>query len=168
MKGIILFQSKHGSTRQYAEWIAEETGFPLIDLKQNVKPDLKDADILIIGSWVRAGKMISHGWIKKNWSSIQDKEVIVFAVGGDVPDEQIRKKVLDGSLPEGIKENISFYLLHGRFRQEDQNIFLRKMLNFAAKYDKEDELAQNMVKGVDGVKRDNLHDLFEKIRSLSK
>lgn len=27
MSGIILYKSKYGATKQYAEWIAEETGF---------------------------------------------------------------------------------------------------------------------------------------------
>lgn len=34
MKGVIIYKSKYGSTRQYAEWICAETGFELFDVKQ--------------------------------------------------------------------------------------------------------------------------------------
>jgi len=168
MKGIVLFMSKHGSTRQYAEWIAQETGFNLVDLKANRRPDLKDKDIIVIGSWILAGKMVAHSWIKKNWPKIEDREVIVFSVGGDVPNEELREKHKVASLPEDMSGKVSFYLFQGRFRQEDQNVFLRGMLKFAAKYEKDGDLAGKMVKGVDGVRRENLDEMLRYIGSLSK
>ena len=168
MKGIVLFISKHGSTRQYAEWISEETGFPMIDLKKNKRPDLEGVDIIIIGSWILAGKMVARGWIRKNWPKVQDKKVIVFSVGGDVPNDELREKCKEASLPEDMRDGVSFYRFQGRFRQEDQNFFLRGMLKFAAKYEKEGDLAQNMVIGVDGVKRENLDEMLRYIASLSK
>ena len=27
MNGVILYQSKYGATKRYAEWLSEETGF---------------------------------------------------------------------------------------------------------------------------------------------
>jgi menaquinone-dependent protoporphyrinogen IX oxidase len=168
MKGVILYISKCGSTKQYAEWIGEEAGIPLIDLKKEKKPDLGGYDIIVIGSWILAGKMVAHGWIKKNWTGIKDKKVIAFSVSGDVPDEEMRKKFLEASMPPEIRSRVSFYSFHGRFRKEDQGIFIRGMLNFAAKFEKEGDLANNMVLGVDGVKRENLDEMLAHIGSLSK
>ena len=31
MNGIILFQSKYGATKKYAQWLSEETGFPCVE-----------------------------------------------------------------------------------------------------------------------------------------
>ncbi len=168
MKGIILYQSKHGSTKQYAEWISEETGFPLVDLKKESIPDLKDMEIIVIGSWILAARMVAHGWMKKNWAKIKDKSVIVFSVGGDVPTEELKKKYMDSSLPKETKDKVHFYTYQGRFRQEDQNFMLRGMLKFAAKFEKEGDLANNMVVGVDGVKKENLDEMIQYIGSLSK
>ncbi|MBN1538915.1 MAG: hypothetical protein JW939_02135 [Candidatus Thermoplasmatota archaeon] len=166
MKGIVLYISRCGSTRQYAEWIGEETGFPIIDLKKDKEPDLCGYDIIVIGSWILAGKMVAHSWIKKNWHRIENKNVFVFSVSGDVPDEEIRKKYLDASFPNGIGSRISFYSFHGRFRKEDQNILLRGMLNFAAKFEKEGNLANNLVLGVDGVKKENIKGIIDQIKRL--
>ena len=30
MKGIILYRSKYGATKRYADWLAQETGFDCI------------------------------------------------------------------------------------------------------------------------------------------
>ena len=30
MKGIIIYKSKYGATKKYAEWISEATGFPCV------------------------------------------------------------------------------------------------------------------------------------------
>ena len=44
MSGIILYKSKYGATKQYADWIAERTGFSCIktddaDIKDVMKYD---------------------------------------------------------------------------------------------------------------------------------
>jgi len=163
MKGIILYMSKCGSTKQYARWIGEETGFPIVDLKKEKKPHLEDMDMVVIGSWILAGKMAAHGWIKKNWPEIREKKVIVFSVSGDVPDEEKRKGYLEASLPHEIGNRVSFHSLHGRFRKEDQNVFLRKMLNFAARFEKDGDLANSMVLGIDGVRRENIQGIMDQI-----
>ncbi|NLZ89841.1 MAG: flavodoxin, partial [Clostridiales bacterium] len=32
MKGIILYQSKYGATKKYAHWLAEDTGFAVMEV----------------------------------------------------------------------------------------------------------------------------------------
>ena len=32
MKGIILYTSKYGATKRYAQWLAEETGFDCLEI----------------------------------------------------------------------------------------------------------------------------------------
>lgn len=166
MNGVILYMGKHGSTKQYADWISEETGFAAIDLKKESKPVLED--MVIIGSWILAGRLVAHGWIKKNWSKIEDKKVIVFSVGADEPDEKLREKYMGSSLPEGARDKVAFYALQGRFRREDQNFMLRKMLNFAVRFEKDGDLANNMVMGVNGVKRENLEEMLRYVRSFER
>ena len=34
MKGIILYQSKYGATKKYADWISEATGFECVETKK--------------------------------------------------------------------------------------------------------------------------------------
>lgn len=33
-RGIVLYQSKYGSTEKYARWLAEEAGYDIIEVKK--------------------------------------------------------------------------------------------------------------------------------------
>ena len=37
MNGIILYQSKYGATKKYAQWLSEKTGFPCVETKQAIE-----------------------------------------------------------------------------------------------------------------------------------
>ena len=45
MSGVILYQSKYGATKRYAEWLSEETGFQCIETK---KADINEIIKLIL------------------------------------------------------------------------------------------------------------------------
>ena len=44
MNGVVLYQSKYGATKKYAEWISEKTGFPVIETKKAKIGDIKKYD----------------------------------------------------------------------------------------------------------------------------
>ena len=46
MKGIILYTSKYGATKRYAEWLAEETGFDCLETKKAKLEDGKQYDTI--------------------------------------------------------------------------------------------------------------------------
>ena len=41
MKGIIIYKTKYGSTKKYADWLAEETDFDIIDVSKTKINDIK-------------------------------------------------------------------------------------------------------------------------------
>ncbi len=41
MSGIILYQSKYGATKRYADWLSEETGFSCMETKKAKIEDIK-------------------------------------------------------------------------------------------------------------------------------
>ena len=47
MNGIILCQSKYGASKKYAGWIAEETGFKLVETKKADVNDVSTYDVII-------------------------------------------------------------------------------------------------------------------------
>ena len=80
MEGLIIFKSKYGSTEEYATWIAEETGFNKKSIKEVSKGDIDNAEIIIIGSPVMAGKYTISGWVKKHWHELKEKTVAFYSV----------------------------------------------------------------------------------------
>ena len=55
MSGAIYFKTRYGSTKDYAVWLAEKTGFGFHDIKDG--PKVGPEDIIILGSNLLMGKM---------------------------------------------------------------------------------------------------------------
>jgi hypothetical protein len=82
IKVLIAYQSKYGSTKQYAEWIHQRTEGDLVNIENENKPDLARYDIMIIGGYVRAGNIVIAPFIKDHWSGMKGKKVILFTTSG--------------------------------------------------------------------------------------
>ena len=65
-KGIILFQSKYGATKKYADWLAEMTGYDCAETKNANAVDLKPYDVILLGGGVYASGIAGFQFIKKN------------------------------------------------------------------------------------------------------
>ena len=61
MTGIILYQSKYGATKKYAEWIFEETGFEHIETKKADIKKVVNFDTIVLGGGIYASGM-RHWW----------------------------------------------------------------------------------------------------------
>ena len=116
-KGIILYQSKYGSTKKYAEWLKEKTGYVCIETKDaNVKL-LQEYDTIILGGGVYASGVAGLSFLKKNIERLNDKNIAVFCVGASPYDEnaieQIRKLHFKDKL-----SNIPLYYCRGAWDEE--------------------------------------------------
>ena len=48
-KGIILYQSKYGATKKYAEWLKEATQFECMETKKADIKKVQEYDVIILG-----------------------------------------------------------------------------------------------------------------------
>lgn len=87
-KGIILYQSKYGATKKYADWLTERTGYDCIETKNAKATQLQNYDVIILGGGVYASGIAGLHFLKKNMSSVADKKIAVFAVGASPYDEK--------------------------------------------------------------------------------
>ncbi len=110
-KKVVIFESKYGSTRCYARWLAEELSCPVFE-KRNFKPkDLKAYDVIIYGGGLYAGGVSGISLLTKNWEILSEKEVILFTCGLANPDDpnnvtHIRRglgKVLSAEIMDSVK-----------------------------------------------------------------
>ena len=49
MNGVILYQSKYGATKRYADWLSEETGFQCIETRKADINEIVTYDTIIFG-----------------------------------------------------------------------------------------------------------------------
>lgn len=87
-KGIILYKSKYGATKKYAQWLQELTGYECVETKKvNIKEVLA-YDVVILGGGVYASGIAGLSFIKNNIDVLSDKKLAVFCAGASPYDEE--------------------------------------------------------------------------------
>lgn len=81
MNTMILYQSKYGATKKYAQWLAEELQCDLLEIKAAKIAQLKEYDTIVIGGGVYASGIAGIQFLKKNYQILKGKKIVVFAVG---------------------------------------------------------------------------------------
>ncbi|ULQ58546.1 flavodoxin domain-containing protein [Brucepastera parasyntrophica] len=127
-KCAILYKSKYGSTRQYAEWIAEETQGDLFVLPKVTAAQLADYETLIIGGGLYAGQVSGISFLKKNFEALKTKKLIVFSVGASFDNEETVEKMKKENFPPEMWNSITFFHLHGALNYSAMNFFDRTLM----------------------------------------
>lgn len=109
MNAIVIYKSKYGSTRQYAEWIAEELDCSAVDVKTLKIDDVLKYDTIVYGGGLYAEIIAGVSFITKNLDKLKDKKVIVYSTGitpvdcRDYYDKLVVEKNFKGDSLEKIK-----------------------------------------------------------------
>jgi hypothetical protein len=112
---IVLYKGKYGSTRQYAEWIADEldAAGPL-SVDEATAADILPYATVIVGGAVRMGKITAANFLMRHWPILRKKRVILFSFSASPPWSPETEAYLPGSLPEEIRDAIRWVPLWGR------------------------------------------------------
>lgn len=140
-RGIILYQSKYGATKKYADWLVEETGYDCIETKNAKVADLNNYDVIILGGGVYASGIAGFQFIKKNISQLADKKVAVFAVGASPYDERAIMQIREMHFKDELC-NIPLFYCRGTWDEEKMKFTDRtlcKMLQKAVAKQNPDE-----------------------------
>lgn len=119
-KGMILYQSKYGATKKYADWLTEKTGYDCMETKSAKAAHLQNYDVIVLGGGVYASGIAGLSFLKKNIGNISGKKIAVFAVGASPYDEkaimQIRELHFKGAL-----SNVPLFYCRGAWDEEKMN-----------------------------------------------
>lgn len=113
---VVVFDSKYGATKKYAQWIAEELACDVMERK-NIRPtDLEPYETIVFGGGLYAGQVRGIDFIKKNYNMLKNKNLVVFTSGlGDTKDEKSMdqiKQSIQKTLPMQIP-NLQLFHLRG-------------------------------------------------------
>ncbi len=81
MSKIVVYKSKYGSTKQYAEWISKELLCPIVDAKKVKIEDLCGYDTIIYGGGLYAEVINGVSLITKNLDKLEGKKIVIFTTG---------------------------------------------------------------------------------------
>ena len=158
MSGVIVYSSSYGSTKQYAEWIRDETGFPMFE--SNARSIPWEAKTVVIGCPIIANKPFLLGWMQKNWDKLRDKNVILFTTSGADPEAEPVADWIHSSLTEEMRKTIRAFPLPGRFQFSQMSTAHKAMLRIGAVVMRSAEIKHQIKNPVDGVSRDRLAPLL--------
>lgn len=116
-KGIILYQSKYGATKKYADWLVEETGFDCVTTKNAKIETVRNYDVIILGGGVYASGIAGLQFLKKNTNQLTDKKIAVFAVGASPYDEGAIQQVRAMHFKDEIS-NVPLFYCRGAWDEE--------------------------------------------------
>lgn len=108
-KGIILYQSKYGATKKYAEWLQEATNFECVETKKADIKKIQEYDIIILGGGVYASGIAGLSFLKKNIQCLKDKKIVIFCVGASPYDAETFAAGCEHNLKDELKEIPCFY-----------------------------------------------------------
>lgn len=116
MKTIVIYKTKYGSTRTYAEWIAEELGCDAVDAKSVKASDLAEYDTIVYGGGLYAEVINGVTLITKNIDKLRDKKILIYTTGITPPEyrEYYDKYVIERNFKQGVPENITLYNYPGK------------------------------------------------------
>ena len=109
MKIAVIYASKYGATRRYAEWIAARLGATLLE-RTAVKPaQLDEYDLVVYGGGLYAGGIAGVDLVTKH----PCKRLVLFTVGLGTPATSDYTGILEKNLPQAMRESTPVFHLHG-------------------------------------------------------
>lgn len=81
MNSIVVYKSKYGSTKAYAEWIAEELKCEAVEAKNIKIDDLLKYDTIVYGGGLYAEVIAGASLIAKNLDKLADKKIAIYTTG---------------------------------------------------------------------------------------
>lgn len=181
MKKIaVVYQSKYGATRKYAEWIVGELSCDLFEGKDIKAGDLLPYDTIILGGGLYAGGVNGIKLLTKNFSKFSDKNLILFTCGLADPSDTVNtdhiKKSLYKDLTEEMKDKIKVFHLRGAMDYSKLSPIHRSMMAFVCKMtakkdqdsltEEDKEMLASYGKKVDFINKESILPLINYIRNL--
>lgn len=108
-KGIILYQSKYGAAKKYADWLKEATQYACVQTKKADIQKVQEYDTIILGGGIYASGIAGFSFLKKYIGSLQGKNIVVFCVGASPYDEAAFSEIYEHNFKGALKGIACFY-----------------------------------------------------------
>lgn len=113
-KIAVIYKSKYGSTKKYAQWIAEEAKGDLFNDSQINGEKLKEYHTIVYGGGLYASGIEGISIITKNFNIIKDKKIIVFTVGlASTDKKEVFTPIIEKNFTKEMADSIKFFHFRG-------------------------------------------------------
>ncbi|MGN0498974.1 MAG: flavodoxin domain-containing protein [Acutalibacteraceae bacterium] len=172
MKTIVIYNSRTGFTKQYAQWIAQELQCDSVSFQRVDEISLGDFDTIIFGSWCHAGRIKKLNWVFEELKKDANKNYVVFAVGASPMNSPDAQKTMEQNIPKNSIVK-SFYL-QGGLNYEKMTLSSRIMMKLFSSMikkkkdatDEQKKMAEMMSRSYDSSDKKFIVPLLRYVHSL--
>ena len=108
-KGIILYTSKYGATKKYADWLTEETGFDCMKTADAKIKDMECYDTIVLCGGIYASGIAGLSFFRKSHKAFNNKKLAILCVGASPFEEKAFCEMKAHNLKEDLKDIPVFY-----------------------------------------------------------
>ena len=173
-KIVVMYKSKYGATKKYAEWLSDELSCDLIETKKADINKIKEYDTIILGGGIYATGIAGISFLKKNYKKLKDKKIAVFAVGASPYNHSAFKVLKEYNLKDTLSDLTCFYC-RGSWNEEKMSwkdkTLCKLLKKFVTKKDPadyepwEEALMEAMGSQVDWTDKENIKPIIEFIKT---
>ncbi len=146
---VVVYKTKYGSTRKYAEWVSKALNADLFDAADVRVQDLKEYRTIILGGGLYASGILGSDLITKNYGSLKEKNLVVFTVGLANPKLTDYSDIIEKNFPPDIRQSVRIFHLRGAIDYKSINLKHKAMMSLLVKKvgridekDRDDEMKQ--------------------------
>ena len=118
MNILLIYKTKTGFTKRYADWIAEEICCKKIPFKKMDTIEINNYDIIIYGAGMHARHILGSNKFKKRVKNLCHKKIIVFLTGASPCTKEIVDMIKENNFTENEKREIVFYYFNSGLSYE--------------------------------------------------
>lgn len=179
MKTLVIYSSKTGFTKNYAEWISEELPSDCFALEDFDENKFAEYDTIIYGGGLYASGINGIKKIKKNMNQLKNKNLIVYMTGASPSKTCDIREVINYNFSEEDQKFMEFFYIRGGFDFERLKLIdkcLMRLMQFKIKRNMKKRELTGDEKGmlnafetaVDFTSKNKTENLLEYVCSLDK
>ena len=179
---LVIYKTKYGAAKQYAEWIAEDLDCDLANFDEIKKADIDKYDVIVYGGGVHAGGIrgmdVFMKWMRKYLFLVDNpaKTFVCFACGMNVQNFDARAQLREVNFGKKWLMNIQCFYFDGAYDPTKIKGIDKKIMGWAKKMllnkgelnlTKEDrELLEKFDHGFSNIDRSQIDRLVETVKAL--
>lgn len=112
---LVIYKSKSGFTKQYAQWIAEELDADLREQADTKAQDMLPYKAIVYGGGLYAVGINGISLLKDNYDKLRDKRVAVFACGASPGRPEDLDAIQKHNFTPAMQGSARFFYFRGGF-----------------------------------------------------
>lgn len=108
-KGIIVYQSKYGATKKYAEWLQAMTDYYCVEASKATVNEVAQYETIILCGGIYASGIAGLSFLKKNIDKLKNKKMAILCVGASLYDEGAFTAIKGHNLTGDLRDIPLFY-----------------------------------------------------------